>query len=128
MRPWHSSSPVSNWAPVARRNHHPIERPAPANPNRGPKFRCRRVALGVCGSELEIPADVVSRLPWIEDGTEDPICGWHLLDVALRVHLIRIVGDHMWGGGEWSSLWFAGWNPLEIREASEAVIAAAQES
>lgn len=94
----------------------------------GPLFRCRRVGLGISAAELVIPVRVQGRMPWIEDGTEDPECGWAELQSALYKALDRIVNDHLWGGGSSETLRFAGWTVNEIRESASAVMASAEET
>lgn len=82
----------------------------------GPRFRSKRVGLGIRGDELGLPAEVVARLPWIEDGTESPP-DWHELGALLRAALEARVRGHLERGGDWRDLLLAGWSAAEIRTA-----------
>lgn len=70
----------------------------------GPIFRARRVGLGLRGNEIGLPRSVWARLHRIEDGDEDPDCGWELLRQRIYAALIRRVTDHVKRGGNLAQL------------------------
>lgn len=98
-------------------------RKAAADPNRGPRFRARRMGLGVRSDRLGLPERVVFRMPWVEDGTEDPDCGWDVLDARLAAALEAFVSERMWGGQRWQDIRISGWTALEISAAAATVMA-----
>lgn len=87
--------------------------------------RAKRMALDLDVYELGLPLDVAGRLPWVEDGTEDPACGWPALHSALYQALGMYVRGHVAMGGDWRALRLNPWSYAEIRDAAAAMESAA---
>jgi hypothetical protein len=76
----------AHWATCPNADQHRRESFVTAS-EQSARFRARRAVLEPI--ELAIPPAVRARLLWIEDGTEEPACGWVVLEAALVEALER---------------------------------------
>lgn len=116
--PWHALEGVEPPAQAQRttRTHTSVARDGTVTrqvDDRGPRFRCRRVGLSV---PVRLPESVARRLPWIEDGTEQPACDWELLETRLAEALEAHLVEWLRAGGT-GLPWVSGWSAPEIERA-----------